>query len=196
MSVITAVAFDVMDTLLRDPFREALEAASGRPLRELLAVRDPSLYPALERGDIDEATYWAAHTRAGIEIDAAEFHRVRRAGTRWLPGMRGLVDELAGRVVRATASNYPVWIEELAGEYLTERMEHVVASCHLGVRKPDPGFFAGLVRVLDRPPGEVLFIDDREQNVEAARGCGLRAHLFTGSEAARACLVRHGVCPA
>lgn len=191
--MITAIAFDVMDTLLRDPFREALEAATGRCLPELSRVRDPAAYPAFERGELDEASYWATYARAGVPADPDAFHRARRAGTRWLPGMRALLAELDGVVLRATASNYPHWIDELATTHLDGAVDAVVASWHLGVRKPEIAFFVALLERLDRSADEVLFLDDREQNVEAARAAGLRALRFTDACAARSWIAAQGV---
>lgn len=191
--MITAIAFDVMDTLVRDPFREALAAATGHSLEELSRVRDPSAYPAFERGELDEASYWATYARAGVPADPAAFHRVRRAGTRWLPGMRALLADLDGVVLRATASNYPHWIEELAATHLDGVIDEVIASWHLGVRKPDVAFFGALLERLERSPDEVLFLDDRDRNVEAARVAGLRAHRFTDATAARAWIAAQGV---
>ena len=192
-SMIRAIAFDVMDTLLRDPFREALVAATGRPLEELFAVRDASAYPAFERGELSETDYWSSYGRAGIEVDPAAFHRVRRAGTHWLPGMRQLVADLDGVVVRATASNYPHWIDELARTHLDGDFEHILASCHLGVRKPESGFFDRLLERIGHRPDHVLFLDDRPSNVEAAASVGLRAHRFTDAPSARAWIAAQGV---
>jgi HAD superfamily hydrolase (TIGR01509 family) len=191
--VIAAIAFDLMDTVVQDPYREALEAATGLPIPELFRRRSRSVYPAFERGELTEAEYWAAYAAAGIEVDPATFHQVRRERTRWLPGMRELLADLDGVVLRATASNYPHWIEELASGLLTGCFERVLASCHLGARKPDPAFFEALLGALDLPASAVLFVDDREENVTAARTAGLAAHRFRGADELRAWLVGHGV---
>jgi HAD superfamily hydrolase (TIGR01493 family) len=193
---VRAVAFDVMDTLVHDPFREALEAATGLPLAEVFARREPAVYPAFERGDIDEAAYWAHYDRAGIVVDPAEFHRVRRAGIRWLPGMATLLDELGPLVRRVTASNYPVWIDELAADHLGDRLDEIVASCHLGHRKPDPAFYRALLERLGLPADEVLFVDDRDENVLAAQEIGLRSHRFADAAGLRAWLADAGVAVA
>ena len=190
---VATVAFDVMDTVLTDPFREALRAATGLEPRRFFELRDPDLYPSFERGEIDEATYWRRHDELGIPIDPDTFHRVRREGLRWMRGMPELLDELAGRVERVTASNYPVWIEELAERVLAGRFERVVASCHLGVRKPDLDFYVRLLARLERDPDEVLFVDDREGNVEAARAAGLRSHRFVDVGSLRRWLADEGV---
>jgi FMN hydrolase / 5-amino-6-(5-phospho-D-ribitylamino)uracil phosphatase len=191
--VIVAIAFDLMDTVVRDPYREALEAATGLTIDELFRRRSGHAYPAFERGELSEAEYWEVYAEAGIDVDPDAFHRVRLDRTRWLPGMRELLDELAGVVLRVTASNYPLWIDDLAAGRLAGRFERVLASCHLGVRKPDPAFFDRLLEelVLDAP--QVLFVDDREENTAAARASGLRAHRFEGAAELRRWLVTHGV---
>jgi len=191
--VIQVVAFDVMDTLLSDPFREALEEATGHKIDAILARRDPEAYPAFERGEIDEVTYWDRHRDRGLEVDVEAFHATRRSGTRWLPGMRELVDELDGTLLRVTASNYPVWIEELARGPLAGRVDRVLASHHLGVRKPDAGFYAGLLERLGHPASEVAFVDDREENVAAARRSGMPAHRFVDAPTLRGWLTELGV---
>jgi putative hydrolase of the HAD superfamily len=50
-----------------------------------------------------------------------------------------------------------------------------LSSCYLGMRKPDPKMFLLALDVLQRKPGEVAFVDDRQQNCAAARGVGMHA---------------------
>lgn len=191
--MVRVVAFDLMDTVLSDPFREALHAATGLALEELFARRRPEVYPAFERGELDEDAYWAHYAQAGIEADAVAFHQVRRAGTAFLPGMAELLDELDGVVMRATASNYPHWIEELEATHLVGRFEVVLSSYHLGVRKPDAAFYTTLLQRLGMAPHEVLFVDDRVGNVDGAKAVGIASHHFTDAETLRTWLVGHGV---
>jgi putative hydrolase of the HAD superfamily len=51
-------------------------------------------------------------------------------------------------------------------------------SCDLGHTKPSATFFAEIVRRVGLDPARTLFIDDRRDNVEAARACGFRAEQF------------------
>lgn len=190
---IRAVALDLMDTVVADPFRDALVAATGASLEELFARRDPRIYPAFERGELDEAAYWAHYAQAGIEADPVAFHRVRRAGLGWLPGMRQLLDDLGGVVIRVAATNYPVWVDELTDGMLAGRFEHVVASCHIGVRKPDAAFYRWVLDTVQLPAGSVLFVDDREANVVGAQEAGLPAHRFVDAPRLRSWLRDHGL---
>jgi putative hydrolase of the HAD superfamily len=50
-----------------------------------------------------------------------------------------------------------------------------LSSCYLGLRKPDAKIFDVALDVLQRDPEEVVFIDDRAQNCEAAQALGIHA---------------------
>jgi putative hydrolase of the HAD superfamily len=57
-----------------------------------------------------------------------------------------------------------------------ELFDFVVDSSSVGVRKPDPRIFEIALRQLgDLTPGQVVFLDDYQANVDAARELGLRA---------------------
>jgi putative hydrolase of the HAD superfamily len=51
-------------------------------------------------------------------------------------------------------------------------------SCELGSVKPEPRYFEKIVAALSLRAEELLFIDDLEPNVMAARGVGLQAAQF------------------
>lgn len=54
--------------------------------------------------------------------------------------------------------------------------------------KPDAKIFELLLEQLGAEPGDCLFFDDRQSNVDGARAVGLKAQLWNGAEAARAWL--------
>jgi putative hydrolase of the HAD superfamily len=56
--------------------------------------------------------------------------------------------------------------------------DHLLYSCELGYAKPNPEYFSAALAKLGMLPSDVLFIDDHEVNVAAARGAGLQAELF------------------
>lgn len=191
-----AVLFDLMGTVLHDPYLEALEAATGLEVAAALARKDPTCWPDFELGLIDEAEFarrfFGEDARTRFDLDA--FHTARHAGYRYLPGMAELLDRLAGRVDRYVASNYPVWIDELGGRFaFARRFEGVWASCHLGVRKPEEAFYRRLLERIGRAPDECLFVDDRKENCEAAELVGIPAHLFTGADDLAARLAAEGI---
>ena len=50
-----------------------------------------------------------------------------------------------------------------------------------GLRKPSEECFQAVVKHLGRPAEELIFVDDRLVNVEAAQRVGLRAVHFQGA---------------
>lgn len=57
-------------------------------------------------------------------------------------------------------------------------------SCFMGTAKPQIGFFEKVVAQLGCDAGAVLFLDDRSENVEAAKQAGLNATVFFGTDGA------------
>jgi HAD superfamily hydrolase (TIGR01509 family) len=76
-----------------------------------------------------------------------------------------------------------------------ELFEREYYSCHLGVKKPDQRYFRAILSDLALPPDRVLFIDDRQANVDSARHVGLHAftfHLTAGKDDLHRQLAAHG----
>ncbi|WP_437941229.1 HAD family hydrolase [Sorangium sp. So ce341] len=199
--IVRAVCFDLMDTVLYDPYREALAAAirAAAP-GDVARHRDPTCWPAFECGEIDEAEFVRRFFREGAEgvsFDIDAFNRVRRAEYRFLPGVREIVEALQGRALRFVASNYPVWVEELREAFALDALfEGVYSSHHLRVRKPAREFFDRLVSRIGVDAGDCLFVDDRAENCDAAAAVGMRAHVFDGAAGLRARLVDEGLLDA
>lgn len=96
--------------------------------------------------------------------------------------------ELRGRGVRlALCTNNvrewePRWRTLLP---IDELFEVVVDSGFVGIRKPDPGIYELTLERLGLRGEEVVFVDDLEHNVEAARGLGMAGVVFTSTPQAR-----------
>lgn len=61
---------------------------------------------------------------------------------------------------------------------LDEYFTAFLSSCYLGVTKPNWKIFQKALWITQRKCEECLFIDDREENVSAAKACGMRGiHL-------------------
>lgn len=69
-----------------------------------------------------------------------------------------------------------------------------IISADLGLRKPDRQIYEALIEASGFPVEKLLFVDDREQNVLAARELGIESILHdphTGFTEARRCLSQH-----
>ncbi len=110
-------------------------------------------------------------------------------------------------VVRALRkSGVPAYLATNQHEYRARYMSEVFGyanvfdgefySCRLGAMKPDPSYFQSILKSLLIPAERLLFIDDRERNVAAAKSVGMRGveyELGEGVEALRDILREHGL---
>jgi putative hydrolase of the HAD superfamily len=97
--------------------------------------------------------------------------------------LRGLVD---GGTRLAVLSNAPAPLAAaVRAAPWSAAFEHLVFSAEVALAKPDPAIYAAVDVVLGTDPADVVFFDDRPENVAAARTHGWDAHLWTGPETAR-----------
>jgi 2-haloacid dehalogenase len=71
----------------------------------------------------------------------------------------------------------------------------IVVSSHEGMAKPDVAVFEVVARRFRLVPTQTLFIDDRQENVDAARAFGFLVHLYTGVTGLRRALEQANVLP-
>lgn len=172
--------FDIMDTLVVDPFHEAIPAFFGLSLPELIRAASPGAWVAFERGELLPSEYAERMFADGRAVEWHAFEAHVRAAYRWVDGMEELVSELGRRGHEMHAlSNYPVLyrvVDEVVG--LSRYMPLTFVSCNTRHRKPDPESFLHAARELGRAPEECLLIDDRRQNCEGAERVGMSALVF------------------
>lgn len=68
----------------------------------------------------------------------------------------------------------------LAAQPWLHDLDHLALSGRIGAAKPDPAAFHHCVTALRAAPADFLFVDDREENVRAARAVGMDGHVFGG----------------
>lgn len=68
-----------------------------------------------------------------------------------------------------------------------------LSSCYTGYRKPEPAAYRHLLDVLHRRPEEVVFVDDREENIRGAESVGIPSVQFTGIGPLQQAFARWGV---
>ena len=55
-----------------------------------------------------------------------------------------------------------------------------LSSCYIGLRKPEPAIYRRAIDIVGRNPERILFIDDREENIAAAKALGMGTIVFRG----------------
>jgi HAD superfamily hydrolase (TIGR01509 family) len=174
-----------MDTLVVDPFRHVMPAFFGMTLEQLLEEKHPTAWGRFERSELSEAEFLASFFKDGREYDREGFRAQVRASYRWIEGIEAVLARLRQHGTDMHAlSNYPewyAWIEERLG--LSRYLSWTFVSCHTRLRKPDPAAYEFAARQLGLAPEQVLFIDDRRTNCDAARAMGMAAIHFQGDVA-------------
>lgn len=176
------ILWDVMDTLVRDPFFTHMAGFFGLTFEELLRRKHPATWVKFELSQLDEQGLYEQFFADGTRIDGPAFKEHVRAAYAWIDGIEPLLRDLKQNGAEMHAlSNYPPWYQLIDERLsLSRYVELSFFSCDTGVRKPAAEAYLGACRALGRRPEECLFIDDRASNTDAARAAGMRALHFTG----------------
>lgn len=189
------VLFDVMDTLVHDPFRNEMPAFFGVTLEGMLATKHPRAWIEFELDERDEASFLRDFFADGRAFDHAAFRETVFGAYRLLPGIESLLAELHARGVEMhAASNYPRWYQAVeARTGLSRFLRWSFVSCELGARKPDTRYFETVLERLGVSAAECVFVDDLERNCVAARALGFDVIRFEGAERLRQALSARGL---
>lgn len=132
---------------------------------------------------------WMTATAAAIADATGDLAAATAAVDEWqayrgdvVPGVLAFVRSLRSAGVRVgVATNATSLLDDdLASLRLANELDVVVNSSKIGIHKPAPEFFARACAALGYPPRSVLFVDDEDRNVQAARAAGLAAYRWTG----------------
>lgn len=82
-------------------------------------------------------------------------------------------------------SSFGRWVE---GQEFSKLFEVLLFSGDVKMAKPDAEIYRELLSRLDASPGDCLFLDDRQSNVDGAGEIGIRAHRWLGAAEARSWL--------
>ena len=184
------VLWDVMGTLVQDPFFAEMPEFFGMTFDALLEAKHPRAWVEFELGERSEEDFLLNFFADGRDFDRKGFVSTIRASYRWLPGVEDLLAELSGIGVTMHAfSNYPIWYRLIEERLSPSRfLEWTFVSCMTGLRKPESAAYEHVLNELGVPAEDCVFIDDRVGNCEAARKVGIVSVLFEGVGPLRASL--------
>ncbi|HWW21681.1 MAG TPA: HAD family phosphatase [Steroidobacteraceae bacterium] len=194
------VLFDVGGVLVELGGVDALLGwlGSGMSAEQLWTVwlRSPAVR-AFETGRIEPLAFaHALLSELGLTISAEVFlESFATWPTRPYPGALELVASIPPGYQRALLSNsntlhWPRVIDDMA---FGSSFDHCFSSHLTGKIKPDREAFEHVVHRLGCQPSEILFLDDNQLNVDAARRVGMQAQRARGVEESRLALRQAGV---
>jgi len=85
----------------------------------------------------------------------------------------------------AIATNQERWRSEALKKSFGKLFHRFFSSADLGVAKPEQGFFTAITESIGVEPQNILFFDDRTENVESAKRAGWSAELFSDFESCK-----------
>lgn len=106
-----------------------------------------------------------------------------------------VLGKLSGKVGLGCLSNTnSIHAAKLLSDYpVMNLFERRFFSQELGLSKPDHAIYERTEMLLQVPAGAILFFDDKEENIEAARQCGWNAYAYTGPQSLLRALDIHGL---
>jgi putative hydrolase of the HAD superfamily len=145
-----------------------------------------SLRPPYDAGQQTAPEYWTAVLgRLARPADTALLEKLRLADidswSRVDRRMAAFAQSLRARAKVAVLSNIPADHAEafLAAQPWMRNLDYLAFSGLIKAAKPDPAAYQHCVTALNAAPADFLFVDDREENVRAARAVGMAGHVFT-----------------
>jgi len=145
---------------------------------------------AYDRGTLSGLTYWESVARdcnkpldaveldALIDADNALWTQPNHRMIDWATGLQragiktGILSNIGDAMEAGIRERFP-WLNEFA---------HTTFSHRLGIAKPNPAIYRHAAEGLQVPIGEILFVDDKEENILAARAAGMVAVQYSSHE--------------
>jgi putative hydrolase of the HAD superfamily len=145
---------------------------------------------AYDRGTLSGIAYWqkvadelhrplsANSLNELFEADNAMWTQPNQQMIDWAAALQragiktGILSNIGDAMEAGIRARFP-WLEEFA---------HHTFSHRLGLAKPDLAIYRHAAEGLGVPASAVLFVDDREENIAAAREAGMTAVLYSSHE--------------
>ncbi len=172
MGVIYAARDDIVELLC--PFvHEQRGIKDDRRIEEL--------YTLASLGKLSAEEFWKQ-----VQVDSAaedEYllrHRLSAGLLSFLPIARHLVD-----AIWCLSNDVSQWSRKLREHFQLDRfVDGYVISGDVGARKPDAAIYRTLLAKTGIKPEEIVFVDDRPRNLDAAAELGFQTILFAPRQTA------------
>jgi putative hydrolase of the HAD superfamily len=185
---IKAVIFDYGEVLCHRPSDEELNRLAAMFSTDRKSFRDlwDKNRGAYDRGDMSAEKYWAALAQdAGVVLNSEQLAKacesdVEMWATENLEMISWLKKLRQNGIKTAILSNIqPEMIARVRKSFdWLDLLDFKTFSAEIRMIKPEPAIYEHTLRGLGVKAAEALFIDDKEENVRAARALGIKALRF------------------
>lgn len=181
-------------------FEAPIERQHGLPPGSLRRTAlDPQLLAALVDGRLADADW---RSEVATRLQRAFPAAAVEAAVRQWSAFSGELNQTLWHMLQTRHAHWRLVLvsnassrlpQDLAALGLADAFDAVVNSSAIGVTKPQPAFFHEALRRAGSSPAAAVFIDDTEENVQAAAALGLRSHHYRDPDGAVAFLRDNGV---
>jgi putative hydrolase of the HAD superfamily len=190
MTPVQAVLFDYGMVLSGPP-----DPAAWERMRTITGLSEDLLHReywahrhAYDRGDLLSEAYWnKTAAGAGITITPTQLDQLIAADVEFWSQLNPPIIDWAQRLQRAgirigILSNMPdamaAGLLAKHGEWIN-KFDHHTWSYALNLAKPEPAIYLRAAEGLSTPPANILFIDDRAENLAPALDLGMQVIQYT-----------------
>lgn len=188
--MIKAIIFDIGGVIIDfsndDDYYPYLSRVSGVSARRIKRIVEGRLWWRLDKDEMRQRDFDRIMARKlGIEEKQVLWYESYRRTGRLDRKVIGIVRKVSKGYKTAYLSNVDLsrysYTIKLMKPY-SELFDGEFASCYIRLRKPGKKVYEYVLAKLKVKPGEAVFIDNQEDNVEGARHAGLKGILFKNSE--------------
>jgi HAD superfamily hydrolase (TIGR01509 family) len=136
------------------------------------------IYRSASLGEISSIDFWKA---VGVSPKLEDEYLAKHLLS---PGLTDFLDKLKQRGIKTWCLSNDIfeWSRKLRQRFrLEDYFEGFIISSDVGFRKPDTAIFRLLIKRLAYEPHEVVFVDDHQKNLDAAKAFGFETVLFESS---------------
>ncbi|MBQ0806070.1 MULTISPECIES: HAD family phosphatase [unclassified Sulfitobacter] len=196
----TAVVFDIGNVLIEWQPERFFDSVIGEDRRKAMfaTVDLHAMNDRVDSGENFTDTIYAtadANTEWRDEIRLWHDRWIEMAAP-FIPHSLRLMKALQAKNVPVfSLTNFGIQSYDLAAKHypFLREFDRDFISGHLGIIKPDPAIYAALEDQSGLRGSDLIFADDRPDNIAAADARGWRTHLFTGPAGWAARLVAEGL---
>ena len=202
MAKIRAILWDVGGVLLTNGWDRTERADLFREFQidpNAFELRHLGVNAAWEKGEItideylDETLFYEPR-----DFTREEFVARMKEVSQWLPNtaihvLRDLAEVGEVKLVMVSNESRELMQHRIQSFGLHRDFSAFVVSAYVGLRKPDPKIFRLALDVIQIPPEEAAFVDDRAENADAASALGIHGVQYAGPEHLQETLKRLGV---
>ncbi len=189
-NVVVEIDFRIMLRHLGMP--ETVDEPLAMKVLDRLAIFD-----AFERGGLDEVGFVGALLPClARPLSFDEFESAwNTIFVREVPGIDAALKNISARLpLYALTNANPMHMRRLRQYPAMRHFHQIFTSYELKCRKPEPEIYQRLCAAIALAPAQLLFLDDREENVRGAQAFGLHAAVVAlSAEAVVKHLNDHGV---